>query len=275
MRKVLPIFMCLLMLVGCQSTGMQKQAKNQSPHILQVKKADYHRLGNEVIIHTRSIAESDLRNVKDESLLDINNIEAIRDYVTYVHPEKKVDRIRVLKGDQEALTVQITDSETKRPQLPVKEARVTNTPVPPPGVKMDKHFTPIAPPNASRQQKLEALRKVGEAKLGVKYIWGHNQERGQAGFDASNYVAYVYHHALGYILPTSGREQYSSVGVTVPVKDMQPGDLVIFKNGGHSGIYMGDGRMLQVGGGTGTCTYLPLKPGSEWYKRISAVKRMF
>jgi cell wall-associated NlpC family hydrolase len=274
MRKAWLLLISLLLLSGCQTMQGQKQAKDSSPYILKVKKADYHVLGNEVIIHARPIVKEDIQKTKDESLIDINNLEAIRDYVTYVHPGKKVDRIRVLKGDQEALSVQISDGETKHPSPPTK-ARIASIPVPPPGVKIDETLRPLVSPTAPREQKVAALRKVGESKLGVKYIWGHNEDRGQTGFDAPNFVAYVYHHGLGYLLPTSGRELYASVGVPVPLREMQAGDLVIFRNGGHAGIYMGNGKMLQIGGGTGKCTYLPLRPGSTWYKRISAVKRMF
>jgi cell wall-associated NlpC family hydrolase len=56
---------------------------------------------------------------------------------------------------------------------------------------------------------------------------------------------------------------------------MRPGDLVVFNQGGHVGIYAGNGQMIQEGGGLGKVGYLKLTPGSYWYQHISAVKRMY
>jgi len=53
------------------------------------------------------------------------------------------------------------------------------------------------------------------------------------------------------------------------------GDLIIEDNGRHVGIYAGNGRMIQEGGGLKQVGYLKLTPGSYWYNHITAVKRMF
>lgn len=145
--------------------------------------------------------------------------------------------------------------------------------IPPPGVVMDPTMRPSARPTALRAQKLTAVLRVAQSKLGTPYIWGHNEDRGQYGFDCSNYVEYVFHHALGYLFTDWSVRQYKWVGT--PEKKMQPGDLVYFEQGRHCGIYAGGGRMIQEGGGLGKVGYLPLKPGSTWYHRISAIKRMF
>jgi cell wall-associated NlpC family hydrolase len=145
----------------------------------------------------------------------------------------------------------------------------------PPGVTLDPNIQPLAPLNSSDQAKFDAIMKVAESKLGTPYQWGHNEDRGQFGFDCSNFTAYVYHHALGYRMSTSSRTQYSSVGWNVPIQDMRPGDLVVFNQGGHVGIYAGNGMMIQEGGGLGKVGYLKLAPGSYWYQHISAVKRMY
>ncbi|MCL6517684.1 MAG: C40 family peptidase [Alicyclobacillus sp.] len=145
----------------------------------------------------------------------------------------------------------------------------------PPGVSYDASVHPLATPSATRQAKVNAVLKVAKSKLGTPYIWGHNEDRGQYGFDCSNYTAYVYHHALGYRMSGASRTQASSVGWRVPISQMQPGDLLIFDNGGHVGIYVGDGRMIQEGGGLGKVGYLSVKPGSYWRKHLTAVKRMF
>jgi cell wall-associated NlpC family hydrolase len=145
----------------------------------------------------------------------------------------------------------------------------------PPGVRYDYSVHPLAGRNASVAAKENAVLREAASKLGTPYIWGHNEDRGQYGFDCSNFTAYVYHHALGYRMSGASQVQYHSVGWRVPVSQMRPGDLVIFDRGGHVGIYAGNGRMIEEGGGLGKVGYLPLHPGSYWYRHITTVKRMF
>jgi cell wall-associated NlpC family hydrolase len=145
----------------------------------------------------------------------------------------------------------------------------------PPGVTFDSSVGAVAPLGADYQTKLNAILKVAESKLGTQYVWGHNEDRGQYGFDCSNFTAYVYHHALGYIMSTSSQTQYHSVGTPVSTSSMRPGDLLVFNQGGHVGIYIGNGQMIQCGGGLAKVGYLKVSPGSYWYNHISSVKRMF
>ncbi|WAH37748.1 C40 family peptidase [Alicyclobacillus dauci] len=145
----------------------------------------------------------------------------------------------------------------------------------PPGVSYDASVNPVAQPGASVQAKENAVLQVAESKLGTPYVWGHNEDRGQYGFDCSNYTAYVYHHALGYKMSGSSQTQYHSVGWSVSKSAMRPGDLICFDQGRHSGIYAGNGEMIQEGGGLGKVGYLKLAPGSYWYNHISSVKEMF
>ncbi|GMA51725.1 hypothetical protein GCM10025857_30820 [Alicyclobacillus contaminans] len=145
----------------------------------------------------------------------------------------------------------------------------------PPGVTLDTHIQPVAPLSASTAAKEQAVMQVAISKLGTPYVWGHNEDRGQYGFDCSNFTAYVYHHALGYKMSGASRTQAQSVGWTVPRSSMRVGDLIIFDNGHHVGIYAGNSRVIQEGGGLGKVGYLSIAPGSYWGKHITAVKRMF
>ncbi|BCJ88364.1 C40 family peptidase [Effusibacillus dendaii] len=145
----------------------------------------------------------------------------------------------------------------------------------PPGVTYDPSIQPIAPLDATREDKTNAVLMVAKSQLGTPYIWGTSKDRGGSGFDCSNYTAYVYRHALGYKMSGASRVQASSVGNPVPKSQMEVGDLVIFDNGAHIGIYAGNGQMIQEGGGLKKVGYLPLKPGSYWYNHITSVKRMY
>lgn len=145
----------------------------------------------------------------------------------------------------------------------------------PPGVQMDPSIRPLAGLNAPRAVKFNAVLRVARSKLGTPYIWGHNEDRGQYGFDCSNFTAYVYHHALGYRISSMSRVQYTSVGYRVSRSNLQPGDLVVFRLGAHVGIYVGNQQMIDEGGGLGKVSYMTIAPGSYWGNHISAIKRMF
>ncbi|MBX5436238.1 MAG: C40 family peptidase [Alicyclobacillaceae bacterium] len=145
----------------------------------------------------------------------------------------------------------------------------------PPGVQYDASVHPLADPAASTSAKTDAVLQVARSKLGTPYIWGHNEDRGQYGFDCSNFTAYVYHHALGYRMSGASQVQARSVGWPVAKSQMRPGDLLIFDNGHHVGIYAGGGEMIQEGGGLGKVGYLQVSPGSYWYRHLTAVKRMY
>jgi cell wall-associated NlpC family hydrolase len=145
----------------------------------------------------------------------------------------------------------------------------------PPGVTLDRTIHPLAGTTASVQAKTNAVLKVAKSKYGTPYRWGHNEDRGQYGFDCSNFTEYVYHHALGYKFSTASRVQASSVGTQVPRSQMRPGDLLIFDYGHHVGIYAGNNQVIQEGGGLGKVGYLSIAPGKYWSNHITAVKRMY
>ncbi|WDL99293.1 C40 family peptidase [Alicyclobacillus sp. ALC3] len=157
---------------------------------------------------------------------------------------------------------------------PVSSGNTVSTQLPP-GVRYDASVHAIAPPNSTNQQKFNAILQVAEAQLGTPYVWGTSKDRGQNSFDCSNFTAYVYHHALGYSMSGASQTQYHSVGWPVPKSAMQPGDLLVFDQGGHVGIYIGNGEMIQEGGGLGKVGYLKVSPGSYWYNHLTVVKQMY
>ncbi len=145
----------------------------------------------------------------------------------------------------------------------------------PPGVTYQPSVRPLAPRNDTNQQKFDAILQVAKAQLGTPYVWGTSKDRGQDSFDCSNFTAYVYHHALGYKMSGASQTQYHKIGWPVAKSAMRPGDLLVFDHGGHVGIYIGNGRMIQEGGGLHKVGYLKVSPGSYWYNHLTVVKRMY
>jgi len=72
---------------------------------------------------------------------------------------------------------------------------------------------------------------------GVPYIFGGDSP---AAFDCSGFVAYVFAN-FGVALPHSVHGQ-NMLGRLVKPEDARPGDLVVFNNLSHDGIYAGNGN---------------------------------
>lgn len=98
--------------------------------------------------------------------------------------------------------------------------------------------------SATKGQDIVAYAKQ---YLGYNYVYGGASPK--KGFDCSGFTSYVYKH-FGYSLSRSSVGQASN-GVKVSKENLQPGDLVIYKNTsltkiGHVGIYIGDNKMIHA-----------------------------
>lgn len=83
--------------------------------------------------------------------------------------------------------------------------------------------------------------------LGYKYVYGGTSP--SAGFDCSGFTYYVYKH-FGYTISRSSKAQANN-GKAISRSNLQPGDLIIFKNQsltaiGHVGIYVGDNKIIHA-----------------------------
>ena len=93
--------------------------------------------------------------------------------------------------------------------------------------------------DVSRAQK---AIEAAYAELGKPYIWG---AVGPDGFDCSGLMQHVW-SAAGVMLPRTSQEQ-AGAGQSVPVSDIQPGDLVIYFTGStHVGMYVGNGLIIHA-----------------------------
>ncbi len=83
--------------------------------------------------------------------------------------------------------------------------------------------------------------QAAESKIGAPYVYGAS---GPDSFDCSGLVQWSYKQA-GVNLPRTSYDQ-AAAGVPVSKSDLQPGDVVSFYGGSHSGIYSGNGNVIHA-----------------------------
>ncbi|WP_069161246.1 C40 family peptidase [Nocardia altamirensis] len=113
-------------------------------------------------------------------------------------------------------------------------------------------------PNLFQQQAPSAsdiALDAAKSKVGAMYSWG---AAGPRNFDCSGLVQWAYRQA-GVELPRTSFEQ-SHVGAPVAFQNLQPGDIVVTANGGHVGLYAGDGKLLNAVQSGEPVSYTTLRP---------------
>lgn len=106
----------------------------------------------------------------------------------------------------------------------------------------------------SLNSKRSFVLKESKKWLGTPYKYGGN---GKSGVDCSGFVSLVYAKA-GVSLPRRARDMFS-VGTPTPIRSIQPGDLVFFKNTAgkgitHVGIYTGQSKFIHASSSSGVVT---------------------
>ena len=79
----------------------------------------------------------------------------------------------------------------------------------------------------------------------MPYQWGG--ESPTTGFDCSGLCQYLYAQQ-GVQIPRTSEQQFQA-GVAVAAAQLQPGDLVFFRENGdvhHVGIYLGNGKFIEA-----------------------------
>jgi cell wall-associated NlpC family hydrolase len=82
---------------------------------------------------------------------------------------------------------------------------------------------------------------------GTRYVFGGTS---RSGFDCSGFTRYILGNSAGVSLPRTAMAQYEN-GQSVDKGELQPGDLVFFKNTyrhgiSHVGIYIGSGNFIHA-----------------------------
>ena len=109
---------------------------------------------------------------------------------------------------------------------------------------------------------------------GIKYKYGGSSP--ETGFDCSGFVRYVFQQAANLTLP-HGARALSRLGETVPVDQLQPGDLVFFNTlksaFSHVGIYLGDSRFIHAPSSGGGIHVVNMND-AYWAKRFNGARRI-
>jgi len=299
-KFLVPMSFSLFLIAGCASTSQSQPAANPSStakHPLRDLSISESSTNLGKVIQTQYDSANHIVTLKiqtvtptpaefGEDIVDLSSSDGVINYTTATYSNQEVKQVQVV-GESATTTPSFKGfnlnvgqdlslpSHTPSKGMTIASYSSGSISLPPPGARMDKGINPRAGLKASLSAKENAVLQVAQSKLNTPYIWGHNEDRGQYGFDCSNFTAYVYHHALGYIITSSSRGQAQSVGVSVPFSQIRQGDLLIFDGGAHVGIYSGNGMMIEEGGGLKKVGYLKVSKGSYWYNHMTSVKRMF
>ncbi len=174
------------------------------------------------------------------------------------------DKICYIRSDYLDL-VQVPYENKANPQSPIffRGGKSTGTAVSVAAFKRSDNY--IGKPGAS-------IVDTAKQYLGVPYVWAGESPD---GFDCSGFTQYVFKQH-GISLKRTVSTQYRQ-GVSVKKSELQPGDLVFFKNTykeglSHVGIYVGDGNFIHTSSSKGV-TITPLN-NPYWVGRYYGARRI-
>lgn len=100
--------------------------------------------------------------------------------------------------------------------------------------------------NPEASKKAQDIINYAYQFLGNRYVYGGNSLTN--GIDCSGFVKQIF-AKFGYNLPRTSKSYLSGVGTTIPLSQIQPGDILVYKysnGGGHVAIYIGNGKIIHA-----------------------------
>jgi len=135
--------------------------------------------------------------------------------------------------------------------------------------------SPMKATEAARRANILEMLDIAEEQLGKPYVWG---AEGPSSFDCSGLVYYCLKEA------GSSRGRYNAAGYSqvsdwekiTSMDDLEKGDLLFFstngKSVGHTGIYIGDGLMIDASSANGEVVERACKTGF-WESNFVVARR--
>jgi peptidoglycan DL-endopeptidase CwlO len=102
--------------------------------------------------------------------------------------------------------------------------------------------SPVTDPIATSSQAGKAV-KYAYDQIGCPYVYGGTGPCPD-GFDCSGLTMMSW-AAAGVSIPRTSYEQWDDLPA-VSVNDLEPGDILVFLDGGHVGLYVGNNQLIQA-----------------------------
>ncbi len=124
--------------------------------------------------------------------------------------------------------------------------------------------------------QVRGMLSAALSRLGMPYVWG---AAGPRSFDCSGLVQWSFAQA-GIVMPRVAADQ-ARTGPSVPVKDLQAGDLLFYHTDptapdyiSHVAIYLGHGKMLQAPEPGEYVEIVPVDLGSDFAGAVEVSPRI-
>ena len=141
---------------------------------------------------------------------------------------------------------------------------------------MDENILPVLDdegdslcPDEELAALVESILSDAVSYLGVPYVYGGTDSN---GFDCSG-LAWRVFNDNGISLPRTV-SAVETLGIAVDREDLQPGDLLIFNNPKHTGIYMGDGDFIHCSSYLDRGVIITPLSHSNYSRRYSCARRV-
>ncbi|MCK4807047.1 MAG: C40 family peptidase [Candidatus Aegiribacteria sp.] len=141
---------------------------------------------------------------------------------------------------------------------------------------MDENVLPVLDeegdtpcPGEESSSVVESILNDAVSYLGVPYVYGGTDGN---GFDCSG-LAWRVFNDNGIPLPRIVSDM-ETLGIAVDREDLQPGDLLIFNNPKHTGIYLGDGEFIHCSSYLDRGVVITPLSHSNYSRRYSSARRV-
>jgi cell wall-associated NlpC family hydrolase len=138
-----------------------------------------------------------------------------------------------LVSQRKSLDKLIAAQKSLLAQLTPAQQQVTG-----PGVSSGGGTTTYKGPTSTQAEKAVAF---AYAQIGKPYVFG---AAGPDAYDCSGLTMASW-AAAGVSIPRTSYEQWDDLP-HVPISQIQPGDILVFNDAGHVGIYVGDGELIDA-----------------------------